>query len=90
MQHDLGKHISTEYSVAGQIVTDREVWFRTGIIALCYYMYCWAMLSSIKLDTYPESPFSSGFIRLPEFHQHMQDVKTGHISTFYSINYCLN
>ena len=41
-QHDMGKSVPTEYSVADLIVTDREELFRTGGIALCYNTYCWA------------------------------------------------
>lgn len=55
MQHDLGKRVPTEYSAADLTVTDRDVLLRTGSIALCSNMYCWACsprLTFIKyLDT---------------------------------------
>ena len=49
---------SMRCSAAGWVVTDWEVSFRTGSVALCYYMYCWAMFSLIEQgNVSPESPF---------------------------------
>lgn len=65
-----------------------KVTFCSSSIVLPHVLLSYALLDQTWL--YPESPFSPGLIRLTDFHQHMQDVKTGRISTFYSINYCLN